>query len=236
MGPYGLGKNPNGTTYDTAFVNNPKALAFNQSNSKQWWGCILEQTSPNDTKNYIAGAKWNMYSYSTSSPNNGCNKSYILPLTNVYGTIASKISGLYASGNTLSNLGMVWGYRVLSPEAPFREGAVWTDKTVKKVAILMTDGDNNIGNSYSGHGTWATLKLTDHDLDVKLATTCQNMKNDGITVYTVTFTSGINADTKSYFRNCASSESKYYDAPEQADLLNAFEQIARELSNIHIKS
>jgi hypothetical protein len=177
-----------------------------------------------------------MYRYSSSNLNNGCNKSYILPLTSVYGTIKSKIGTLYASGNTLSNLGMVWGYRLLSPEAPFREGAPWTDKTVKKVAILMTDGDNNISTSYSGYGTWTNLRLTDHDLDVKLAATCENMKNDGITVYTVTFTSGINEATKSYFRNCASSESKYYDAPEQADLLDAFEQIARELSNIHIKS
>ncbi len=236
VGPYGLGKNPNGTTYDTAFVNNPKNLTFNQSQTKQWWGCILEQSSPNDTKNYGTGWKWNMYSYSTSNPNNGCNKSYILPLTNVYGTITSKINSLYASGNTLSNLGMVWGYRLLSPEAPFREGKPWADKTVKKVALLMTDGDNNIGNSYSGYGTWSNLQLTDHDLDVKLLQTCTNMKNDGITVYTITFTSGINADTKSYFRNCASSEDKYYDAPQQADLIDAFEQIARELSNIHIKS
>ena len=123
-----------------------------------------------------------MYWYSNSTPNNGCNKSYILPLTNVYGTIKSKISGLYASGNTLSNIGMVWGYRVLSPEAPFREAASWTDVTVKKVAILMTDGDNNIGGAYSAYGNWSTLKLTDRDLDNKLATTCQNMKNDGITV------------------------------------------------------
>lgn len=236
VGPYGLGKNPNGTTYDAAFVNNPKNKSFNQSNSKQWWGCVLEQDTPGDTENYTSGWKWDMYSYSNSSPNNGCNKSYILPLTNVYGTINTKINNLYASGNTLSNIGMVWGYRLLSPEAPFREATSWTDSTVKKVAILMTDGDNNIGGSYSAYGTWSDLKLTDHDLDVKLAATCENMKNDGITIYTVTFTSGINEATKDYFRNCASSEDRYYDAPGQSDLINAFEQIARELSNIHIKS
>lgn len=236
VGPYGLGKNPNGTTYDTAFVNNTKGVSFNQSNSKQWWGCILERSTPQDTQNYGAGWKWNMYWYSNSEPNNGCNKSYILPLTNVYGTIKSKISSLYASGNTLSNLGMVWGYRVLSPEAPFREGAAWSDTTVKKVALLMTDGDNNIGSSYSGYGTWTNLRLTDNDLDVKLSATCENMKNNGITIYTVIFTSGISQATKDRFRNCASSTDKYYYAPEQADLIDTFEQIARELSNIHIKS
>jgi len=175
--------------------------------------------------------------YNTNK-NTGCNKSYILPFSNTYGRIKAKIESLYASGNTLSNLGMVWGYRLLSPEAPFREGALWTDKTVKKVALLMTDGDNNIGggsSSYSGYGPWTTLRLTDHDLDVKLAATCENMKNDGITVYTITFTSGINDMTKAYFRNCATDESKYYDAPGQQDLIDAFEAISRELSNVHIK-
>ncbi len=236
VGPYGLGKNPSGTVYDTAFVNNPDSRSFNQGSSSQWWGCVLEQAPSNDIKNVASSPKWNMYKFSSSNRNNGCNKSYILPLTSSYGSVKSKIDSLYASGNTLSNLGMVWGYRVLSPEAPFREGTTWTDKKVKKVALLMTDGDNNIGNAYSGYGPWSTYSLTDHHLDVKLAATCENMKNDGITVYTVTFTSGINETTRSYFRNCASSESKYYNAPTQADLVDAFEAISRELSNIHIKN
>lgn len=239
VGPYGLGKNPDGTTYDTAFVNNPSGTTFNQSKSSKWWGCVLARSTPEDTENYDTGWTWNMYSNPyNSNRNSGCNKSYILPLTSNYGSILSKINSLYASGNTLSNLGMVWGYRVLSPEAPFREGADWSEKTVKKVALLMTDGDNNIGggySSYSGYGPWTDLRLTDHDLDVKLAQTCENMKADGITVYAVTFTSGINSSTKEYFRNCASDSSKYYDAPEQQDLIDAFVAISRELSNIHIK-
>lgn len=239
VGPYGLGKNPDGTTYDTAFVNNPYGTNFDQSRSSKWWGCVLARTSPEDTENYETGWKWDMYRNPyNSNKNSGCNKSYVLPLTSSYSDISNKISTLYASGNTLSNLGMVWGYRVLSPEAPFREGASWTDKKVRKVALLMTDGDNNIGggsSSYSGYGPWTNLRLTDHDLDEKLAQTCENMKEDGITIYTVTFTSGINNSTKDYFRNCASGPDNYYDAPEQADLVNAFIAISRELSNIHIK-
>jgi Flp pilus assembly protein TadG len=238
VGPYGLGRNPNNTVYDTAFVNNPTGRTFNQSSSSQWWGCILERPTPQDTQNSGTNWRWDMYRNPSGGINNGCHRSYILPLTNVYGTIRSRISGLYASGNTLSNVGMVWGYRVLSPEAPFREGAAWTNDKVKKVAILMTDGDNNIGgsSSYSAYGPWTTLRLTDSHLDNKLAATCQNMKNNGITVYTITFTSGINNATKGFFRNCASSEEKYFDAPEQSDLIDVFEQIARELSNIHIKA
>lgn len=241
VGPYGLGKTPSGTTYDTAFVNNPNNLQFKQSgtgSTTAWWGCILEQSSPNDTKDSLSSWRWNMYRYvsgtNTGAPNTNCNKAYILPLTDNKATIKSRISALTASGNTLSNVGMVWGYRVLSPEAPFREGAPMNDPNIRKVALLMTDGDNNIGSSYSAYGPWATLHLTDSDLDQKLATTCQNMKDDGVTIYTVTFTSGINESTKAFFRNCASSEQKYFDAPSQDELIQAFRQIAAELSNLYV--
>lgn len=236
VGPYGLGKNPDGSTYDTAFVNNPYGRVFGQSTNSRWWGCVLERNSPQDTQNGNNTWRWEMYwDTSKDNKNTGCNKSYILPLTNNKSSVQTKINGLVASGNTLSNLGMVWGYRVLSPEFPFREGAPWDDLTVKKVAILMTDGDNNIGNAYSGHGPWNTLRLTDNDLDMKLTATCENMKADGITIYTVVFTSGISESTKTRFRNCASEASKYYYAPTQAGLVSTFEQISRELANIHLK-
>lgn len=240
VGPYGLGKNPSGTTYDTAFVSNPNNLTFNQSgnSSTRWWGCILERPSPQDTQKGDSTWRWNMYwdtSQSSNYRNTGCNKSYIQPLTSGKSLIKSKIDSLSASGNTLSNVGLVWGYRLLSPEAPFREGVPWSDITTKKVAILMTDGDNNIGNAYSAYGPWSTLRLTDDNLDTKLSTTCENMKNDGITIYTVIFTSGISTATKNRFKACATDPAKYYYAPTQANLTASFEQIARELANIHIK-
>lgn len=239
VGPYGLGKTPGGATYDTAFVNNPKGYTFNQSQSKQWWGCILERASPQDTQDATSSWRWEMFRYvsnsgDTSTPNTNCNKAYVQPLTDVKSTLKSRITALQASGNTLSNVGMVWGYRVLSPEFPFREGSAFSDPDIRKVALLMTDGDNNIGGVYSAYGPWATLKLTDHDLDVKLAATCQNMKNQGITIYTVTFTSAIDNTTKGYFRNCATDVNKYIDAPTQEDLKAAFNKIAAELSNLYV--
>ncbi len=258
VGPYGLGYLPSSsdsrkastTKYDNgvAFINNPNNLKFDQTSSSAWWGCILERPSPQDTQNQKTGTawKWDMYRYNTSGAksssvrgdsaavNTSCNKNYILPLTSVKSTVLNRISKFTADGNTLSNVGMVWGYRLLSPEAPFREGVAWGTPEWRKVAILMTDGDNNNGEIYNAYGPYNTLKVTDSMLDSKLAQTCTNMKKDGITVYTVTFTSGINQATKNFFKNCASSPDKWYDAPSQANLTDAFEQIARELSNIHL--
>ncbi len=248
VGPYGLGRLPSGATYDTAFVRNPNNLTFNQNQTNAWWGCVLDNhTTPMDTQNTDSTWRWDMYRYTNAgaknsrirrdsvAPNSLCNKSYILPLTTNRTQIITRVNGLQAAGNTLSNLGMVWGYRVLSPEFPFREGTAWDNNEWRKIAILMTDGDNVINDVYSGYGTWMNNQtLTDGVLNQRLAQTCQNMKDDGITIYTVTFTSGIDQNTKNYFKNCASDETKWIDAPTQADLISAFEQISRELSNIHI--
>jgi Flp pilus assembly protein TadG len=242
VGPYGLGRTPSGAVYDTAFVNNPQNLLWRQSgagSTTAWWGCVLEQAPPRDTQNSEASWRWDMYRFvanngNTGSPNTDCNKAYILPLTTSKTTITSRISGFTPSGRTLSNIGMVWGYRLLSPEFPFREGAPFNDPRMRKVALLMTDGENIIGNAYSAYGPYANYSFTNRDLDEKLLTTCNRMKDDGIIIYTITFTSSINNTTKEYFRNCATDDTKYYDAPTQDDLVNTFQLIAAELSNLYI--
>lgn len=240
VGPYGLGKTPSGGNYDTAFVNNPNKLTFNQSKTKEWWGCVLERPYPQDTQDAPDNTwRWDMYRYvsiygDASTPNNNCNKAYILPLTDNKDTLKTRINALQASGNTLSNVGMVWGYRVLSPEFPFREGSDFDDVNIRKVILLMTDGDNNIG-SYSAYGQQSSNHMSNEDLNKRLEKTCDNMKDEHIIVYTITFTSGIDAHTKGYFRDCATDENKYFDAPTQAGLVDAFKRIAAELSNLYIQ-
>ncbi len=237
VGPYGLGKTPAGDYYDTPFVSNPNNYTFNQSSNatNRWWGCVLERAYPEDTTDSQPSWRWNMYRYSSSAPNTNCNKAYILPLTSSKSTLDTRINALTASGNTLSNVGMAWGYRVISPGFPFQEGVEFDDQDVRKAVLLMTDGDNNIGNAYSAYGPWTNLRLTDEDLNERLVETCENMKDDGIVIYTVTFTSNINKRTKDFFKACATDEDKWFDAPSQADLREAFEFIARELANIHIR-
>ncbi len=252
VGPYGLGKNPDGTFYDTPFVNNPGNMKWNVNKSTDWWGCVLTRPYPEDTMDSEAAWRWNMFrftyqgsnesyyrnNYKTEDPkagiNYGCNKSYIQPLTSNRTQLLNRISGLRADGSTLSNLGMVWGYRLLSPAFPFREGADWDNAQWRKAVVLMTDGDNYLNPHYSAYGpyTWSTVRV--NDLNNRLAETCTRMKQQGIRVYTVTFTSGINQQTKDFYRNCATDLNKYYDAPTQEDLIDVFERISLELSNIHL--
>ena len=158
-----------------------------------------------------------------------------MPLTSDQTGLLAATSNMNASGATLGNFGMVWGWRVLSPEEPFSEGAPYDSKDWDKVALVMTDGVNTMSNVYSAYGRSNEHSIDANDLDDRFAEVCQDMKNQDILVYTVTFDSGVDADTKDLFRSCATIPGNYHDAPSQTELVAVFQQIARELSNLFIR-
>jgi hypothetical protein len=166
----------------------------------------------------------------------------VQPLTSDRNLLLSQVepsdaNDMIPDGNTLGNIGMVWGYRMISPERPFIEGRPWGDENWRKVIILMTDGDNTLNGTYSSYWFANKDNMNVTKLNQRMEETCTSFKNrdPNNLVYTVTFTSGINADTKGYYRRCASDEEKYYDAPTQEELVDVFRKIARELSNLRIK-
>jgi hypothetical protein len=83
----------------------------------------------------------------TRGPNRGC-PTPIVPLTSNETTVQSNIAAMrhWSGGGTNQAEGLAWGWRVLSPTAPFTEGAPYGDD-VRKVIVLMSDGENtNVGN------------------------------------------------------------------------------------------
>jgi Flp pilus assembly protein TadG len=102
----------------------------------------------------------------TRGPNRGC-PTPIVPLTTSNTTIQSNISAMqhWMGGGTNQAEGLAWGWRVLSPTAPFTEGAAY-GPGVRKVIVLMSDGENtNVGtdavmdgdfSAYNYLGFWRT--------------------------------------------------------------------------------
>jgi hypothetical protein len=95
---------------------------------------------------------------SFTGPNVGC-PTPILPLTNKEADVTASLNAMTAwnRGGTLSDIGMAWGIRVLSPTAPFTESKTMTDKKTgeaiwesprwRRAIVLMTDGDNLVYNA-----------------------------------------------------------------------------------------
>lgn len=81
----------------------------------------------------------------TRGPNADCGSASITPLTSTPKTVTDAISAMVALGGTNIHEGAAWGFRVLSPGAPFTEGGPYNQAT-SKVMILMTDGENTTYN------------------------------------------------------------------------------------------
>ena len=161
----------------------------------------------------------------------------MVPLTSDEEALLDSIDGYSAYGNTMGNIGMLWGYRLLSPEFPFQQGAAWSDSNWRKVIILMTDGVNTMDSNYSALWRTRAHDLDATDLDDRLEETCAGVKDiHGVLVYTITFDDGVDDDTKAIYRQCATTPAQYYDAPSSDELIEVFETISRELANLHIRS
>ena len=255
VGPYGLGRDPNGDFYSPAFVENPfnRPYSTNQ-NSFDWSSCVIEGDYPLDTQDHEG--PWDMYRYCFNDatnratcdaqffngqpfprryPNFNCPRTQVVPLSTSPSQLKTSIDTMRAAGHTYGNVGMVWGYRVLSEAFPFEEGESWNNPFWRKAIVMMTDGQNTIHPHYGAYGRTADSDVTPSDQNERFLEVCDALKEEGAIIYTVTFFSNINEATRQFYRECATSEeSHFFDAPNQEDLIEVFETISRELSQLHI--
>jgi len=191
-------------------------------------------------------------------PNLGC-ASPITPLTDSRVTIEAGLAamGPVHRGGTTGNLGLSWGWRVLSlswrglwggatpPELPLD----YDTPLMEKVVVILTDGTNQFYDHDGGSGTpksdyTAYGRLDDMGvstlgegraiLDSRMAATCTAMKAEGIRMYTIIFGSSPDGTAQDLFRACATSASMYFYAPTSTALAQAFKAIGGELANLRI--
>ena len=186
---------------------------------------------------------------SGSGPNYMCTTRPILPLTSTQADVEAAITGLIATGNTNIGEGTMWGWRLLSPSAPFTEGRSYNDPVNKKVLIVMTDGENTYSatdnhnlSRYGASGFASKGRLgTDYTstsytgvMNTKLQTACGNAKAAGITVYTIAFGGGVDAVTQALLTGCASEPGNYFPTSSGAALISAFQNIGRAIADLRV--
>jgi Flp pilus assembly protein TadG len=88
---------------------------------------------------------------SERGPNFTCNVQALSRLSSDRNGIKAAVDRMTAWGGTNTLEGFVWGWRTISPNAPFADGKDYTWKEgatkLQKIIVLMTDGDND-GNSW----------------------------------------------------------------------------------------
>ncbi len=222
-----------GNDTDPTFAGNWNMFRNSMAYAGSWSYFDFESYS------HYVNTSWGRYYY-YHSYNYLCNSSYITPLTNNKDRLLSK-ADFNANGWTLGNLGMIWGLRVLTPDYPFTEGSPWEETNIKRVIVMMTDGVNDIpdggssSSQYSAYGEATGDGINEDDLDSKFTEVCNTAKNDyEVEIYTITFSDGVDADTEELFEACASEDDNYYDVDSAVDLADAYDDIAKELSNLYV--
>jgi len=234
--------------------------------------CVVERmsTTTRYTDDAPGTNKYVTAHYTTSTTGSGNNKkgsctvpasSAIQPLTSDTSLLKNKIDGLSAVGGTAGHLGTAWAWYALSPNwnslwsADNRAQAYPTldssgkpvlvdgKQPVKKVAILMTDGDyntqydsNGISVDYTTYPTSSTKcpNATNGCSVPQALALCTAMKKKGIDVYTVGFDVGKNSLAAQTLSSCATDATKYYNADDGEELKNAFGDIAVKLTTVYL--
>lgn len=182
-------------------------------------------------------------------PNRGCTIEPVSRLTTDYNALLRSIDNMVADGNTNIPMGLVWGWHTLSPNTPFGDGLPYGEPRLKKIAILMTDGENvndvypnpnraryagvgYIGQQRLGVGTASSGQQRRDAMDSRLAETCRNMQARDITIYTVGV--GVDTRTQDLLRSCATTPGKFFNVSGASGITDAFDSIAGSIETLRI--
>lgn len=183
-------------------------------------------------------------------PNAGCGDAEVLPLTNVMSAVKSGINAMVADGGTNIHMGTIWGWRVLSPTAPYTEGVPY-DEGASKVMIIMTDGQNyasqwgnfNGAYYYSAYGWpyngrlggvgWSN-NATIKEMDKRTKLSCKHAREAGIEIYTIGLSISAGSTSGKMLSECATSSNHDFFPASASDLIDTFETIADQLSDLRL--
>ena len=150
------------------------------------------------------------------------------------------------SGTVISE-GLRWARHVLSPESPFTEGS--SDDDMRKIIILLTDGDTEDGSCGGTYGTWYTPNsywtnayygMGDTEshcedggaLNQAMLDQAAAAKAEGVEIFSIRFGSSDTTDI-ALMRAVSSSkdgtDDHYFDAPSAYDIEDVFKLIGRQL-------
>lgn len=224
-----------------------------KSKSYDLTNCVSERTG---AYAYTDDAPSTAFVGTVYTRNGSCDPAAtIVPLSNDTTALKAAIDDYEAAGSTAGHMGTAWAWYMLSPNwnsvwpEANRAGAYslltelnkYNQPKLRKLAVLMTDGDYNV--EFCKFGTGDTVGISTNDVSScdspngssksQAEQMCTAMKASGITVYTVGFQ--VSNSAKTFLKNCSSgADYYYYDAQDGEALQQAFTDIALKISQLYL--
>jgi Flp pilus assembly protein TadG len=207
--------------------------------------CATERTGAEAFTNASPSTAWIGRNYPAKAAN--CPAQTLMPLTSDKDDLHAKINSLTAKGSTAGQIGIAWGWYLLSPSF----GSLWDEESrpgvagdsLRKVAVIMTDGDFNttycegVGSSDASgvsSGERINCAAPNGNGYVQALQYCTNMKAAGVTVYTVGFDVGNLTAARNLLRDCATGAGYAYVAATGAELEEAFRKIGTSIALLRL--
>ena len=214
--------------------------------------------APTGTSTYV-GKGYFGANTSTSCPignHTDAEVNSIQPLSSDTTMLKRRIDKLVTGGSTAGHLGTAWAWYLLSPNwnsalltafptaysaAPYSDLTVQNSNgapKLRKIAVLMTDGDYNInyckGVEALNSNQSPQIKCNSENgvSQSQAGTMCTAIKNAKIEVYTVGFE--VSSAAKTFLTSCATDTSHYYDATTEVALQAAFRDIALKIASLRL--
>jgi Flp pilus assembly protein TadG len=208
----------------------------------KWYGCMASRGNGLNLvdEDYHVGVPGDM-----AKNDNKCQHKAIMRLTTNKDDITKNIDEMTALNGTYIPSGLMWGWRLLSDQAPFPDGASFDDESVHKAIVLMTDGANtmwrekvnddrtvNHANEIWLHTGWLGNHYSPPDTNDDTEDLCENIKAQGIILHTIAFDVEDGSAIETLMRDCAGNGGNFYDADDSSELAAAFEAISKSLLNL----
>jgi Flp pilus assembly protein TadG len=182
----------------------------------------------------------------------------ILPLQTSGTSVKNMINALKTFGATDAPQGLFWAWEVLMPGDPFNQAKVNPPFQRAQAIVFMTDGENFGSNGDAYHGWFgeqiaAGTTTAKGDLTLPDATTVKNNLNghllqlaqrikgltpldpSAVKIYVIQYNSNTPGLTALLQKVATQPQAPYYyNAPDDASLATAFDQIAASLSALRI--
>ncbi len=165
------------------------------------------------------------------------------------------VNTLIPNGNTYHDIGLLWGARLMSPTGIFASENATTPggAQIQRHMIFMTDGDTaNTFNNYASYGIewWDRRQVTpagntstditnfENNLEAnnnaRAAALCTAIKNKGITLWVISYGSGVTGPTVTRLTACATSPAYFFQASDTTSLITQFRNIADKISQLRL--
>lgn len=166
----------------------------------------------------------------------------VLPLTSNKTALLSKINGLSVGLYTAGHIGTAWAWYMLAPNwsslwASSSKPADYNTEDVKKIAVLMTDGEYNVQYDSNGNQVDRDASKCSNAANgcssAQALSQCTAMKAKGIEVYTVGFQLD-NQSAINMLKSCATDADHFYNSTTGDALKAAFRDIALKISTLYL--